>query len=482
MNLNCPLQGGSAALPAGLAMGNVEPLRQSLVELALGDPALREQLRASLAAYDGLAAAAGGPLGQQHQRLAGDPLGLADEDAQLNMASPVLPTRPCSACDTPAEGGGDEDAAAACHENSVAKRNLMDVLRSKESAPPARQAQQPRQPPPFVHPQQSLQHAARPQPAGGAHQQQLHLQPWQRQRQGSRPGSGGASAAAPQGRPSSAGPAKASHVSLAQLLAGPSAKQASAAAADSAQDVLRPRQAAPAGPQRPRRHNSGSKRGREALGASRPPSGKWLSCLQRDAGMYRSVCIVPWMHLSMCQPSVAASIPASHDYVVTPWASLPPADDAPVFTPKQQRRDLSKPSYRSETLHQKLSPQPVRAPAAGGSGAEVPGGSQPQARRQPQPRQAAAAPGASAPAAARLKAGASVSAPVSPLRGASLVPSGLQRGARRSVPSSPEVGVPRLNRAATVRAAASQVCAWSWHSHSCMIGRQQQAESNLPLL
>jgi hypothetical protein len=116
-------------------------------------------------------------------------------------------------------------------------------------------------------------------------QQQLHLQPWQRQRLASQgrsetagaplqaPFAGAAAAAAAP----AAGNAKASHVSLAQLLAVPDAaasRPPSACGQTQAQAAAPRPQQAPALAESPVQLSSGAKRGREALGASRPASGK----------------------------------------------------------------------------------------------------------------------------------------------------------------------------------------------------------------
>lgn len=247
-------------------MGGLEPLRASLAELALNDPALREQLRASLAAADGQLA------GGRQAAAFGDLLGLRDEDAQLNMASPVLPTRHGSCCGTPgSEADGcyeeedwEQEEEQAARENSMAKRNLMDVLQSREAE--AGQQQRGggsggggRQQVQYVHPQRSLQHAARHQRQQQQQHEQHHLQPWQRQGNS---------------RPGSAGPQQAAHtthtrVSLAQLMAAPAAggRPSSAAVGGS-------RGGHGAQPHT-LRQNSGAKRGREEVpGASRAPSGK----------------------------------------------------------------------------------------------------------------------------------------------------------------------------------------------------------------
>ncbi|KAL4449502.1 hypothetical protein ABPG77_007146 [Micractinium sp. CCAP 211/92] len=139
-------------LPGPALAFSMDPLRQSLAELALSDPALRSRISTSLA-DEAVATATGGQAGLQpasnaaiagavprQSPLYGDLLGLQgeeDEEAQANMASPVLPSRAASGGGTPAglaHGGegveaGDEVAPAAV----LAKRNLMDVLRSKEA-------------------------------------------------------------------------------------------------------------------------------------------------------------------------------------------------------------------------------------------------------------------------------------------------------------------------------------------------------------
>ena len=185
------------------------------------------------------------------------------------MASPVLPTRPASEyAEGHSEGGwSDEDGGCgwdegAGREASLAKRNLMDVLRSREAAGAAGAAAQRQQQHAYVHPQASLQHAAR---------QQRAAQP-----AGSRPGSAGAQPAA-----------KATRVSLAQLLAGPGAATQPPPAQPPPAPGARPASAGsrPAsGSARPTsaagrqalaaRQNSGAKRGREVLAASRQLPGK----------------------------------------------------------------------------------------------------------------------------------------------------------------------------------------------------------------
>lgn len=254
-----PLQGGSPA-PRLVNGGGLEPLRASLAELALGDPLLREQLRASLAADGGLA---GGARGQA----------AGWEEERVNMASPVLPSRPGSAVysEDDSEGWSDEDSHEGVgRESSLAKRNLMEVLRSREPAGAAAAAAPRLQQHAYVHPQASLQHAARQQQAP----QQASGHP------GSRPGSAGVQPVA-----------KATRVSLAQLMAAPAS--AAPAAAQPAPAKTRPasgsrpasagsrptsasaRPASAAGRQAlATRQNSGAKRGREALAASRRLSGK----------------------------------------------------------------------------------------------------------------------------------------------------------------------------------------------------------------
>lgn len=254
----------------------MDPLRQSMVELTLSDPELRPRTSTSLA--DEAAAFAGG--GQAGARLAGaaapagaaprqsplygDLLGLQreeDKEAQANMASPVLPSRPGSGGGTQAGlalGGEAEEGSDGDYSEGdnglpaavLAKRNLMDVLRSKEAgvAPqqlsmqhrrhmqqhPPHLGQQPRQ-------QQGVQGSSRPVMAH-------RPQPWQQQR------------SAP---PAAAAGTKATHVSLAQLLAAPLAGGQPQAC----------RQGRPAGGGMGRQPSTGAKRGREALGVSRAPSG-----------------------------------------------------------------------------------------------------------------------------------------------------------------------------------------------------------------
>ncbi|EFN60064.1 hypothetical protein CHLNCDRAFT_133340, partial [Chlorella variabilis] len=262
---------------------NVEPLRQSLAGLAGGDSDLRASLVA--AAADGArgpaGAAAAAPAGaSQFGELLGMQRRVVEEEEdglRMNMASPVLLSRPGSAAATPATEAAGSEEAAGCAANVLAKRNLMDVLRSKETG------------------------AVRQQP----------LQAWQRQ-------AGGAP---------------------------------------------------------PAKHAAGGRGGKAQAKAS---------------------------HVSL---------------------------DAPTFTPK--RRDLSKPSYRSDALHHMLSP---------GLAARRRGGAQASAAALWRSLSAPAsphqhAPGAGAGAAGREGGGA---------------------GGGGSVPSSPLFGAPRLNRAATIRAAASQ--------------------------
>lgn len=222
----CTPQAASPAVPAKLAFGNVEPLRQSLAELAVGDAVLQKQLRASLAAEraaTGIAAAA-----QPAAARYADLMGLQDEDAQQNFGSPVLPTRPASACDSEGEEGGAAERA-----DSLARRNLMGVSQYA--------VQQPRQR--YVHPQQSLHHAARKQaPSAEPAGQQQHAR----------------------NRAANAASTKATHVSLAQLLGRPGDRPG-AAPASSCQAVLRPKQRA-ASQQPVTRTNSGLKRGRGPSG------------------------------------------------------------------------------------------------------------------------------------------------------------------------------------------------------------------------
>lgn len=135
-------------------------------------------------------------------------------------------------------------------------------------------------------------------------------------------------------------------------------------------------------------------------------------------------------------------------------AHLPaPTDDAPAETPK--RRDLSKPSYRSEALHRLLSTPPKDAapatqpqlsyPAAAAAGpGTAPSGALPPGRPASAQRGGVFEP---------MHRGSS--APVSPLRSGSAA--GSRDGAAGgSAPASPLVAGPRLNRAASVRAAAAQ--------------------------
>lgn len=216
----CCLQATSSPR-AHLAL-NVEPLRQSLAGLAGGDSDLRASLVA--AAADGArgpaGAAAAAPAGaSQFGELLGMQRRVVEEEEdglRMNMASPVLLSRPGSAAATPATEAAGSEEAAGCAANVLAKRNLMDVLRSKETG------------------------AVRQQP----------LQAWQRQAGGAPPAKHAAG-----GRGGKA-QAKASHVSLVQLLAAPAGGQAGPGG-----------QPALAG-----QHSAGVKRGREALGASRPPS------------------------------------------------------------------------------------------------------------------------------------------------------------------------------------------------------------------
>ena len=384
-----------------LAMANTEPLRRSLPDLAAGDAALREQLRASLAAEAASQHSRGSAAGartassaaQQQQVQYGDLLGLHEEESQQNMASPVLPSRHGSRASTPAAAG--QSGAMAERTDSLARRNLMDAPRYNQAGSTAQQQWRHVQ---YVHPQQSLQHAARLQ------------------------------------RSSSEG-AKATHVSLAQLLGAPTGGGAVAAvaAAGSGRPVQQAKQAQHTPPGM-RRNNSGSKRGREALGASRNPSGKRCS----PPGL------LPCTSACCAHPSPSAL----HDSQGPPSPLSLPADDA-AETPK--RRDLSKPSYRSEALHRLLSTPPRDAARA----AEQP------APHPSQPPPAAAGPGlppgrpTSAQQHAAVPLGRGSSTPVSPLHNNSGAGS---RGAAQggSAPASPLVAGPRLNRAASVRAAATQ--------------------------
>ena len=231
-----------------LSYANTEPLRRCLPDLAAGDAALREQLRASLAAEAASQHSRGASSGayarttssaaQPQQARYGDLLGLHEEETQQNMASPVLPSRHGSRAGTPAAAG--QPVGVVERADSLARRNLMDAPRYSQGGSAA--VQQQRRQVQYVHPQQSLQHAAR------------------QQRQASE----------------EAGEAKATHVSLAQLLGVPtsgSAALAAGAAAASRRVMQVPNQVRRTPPSL-RRHNSGSKRGREALGASRHPSGK----------------------------------------------------------------------------------------------------------------------------------------------------------------------------------------------------------------
>lgn len=187
------------------------------------------------------------------------------------MASPVLPSRPASGGGTPvglplgSEAGeagdgfpGDGGSPAAV----LAKRNLMDVLRSREAggAPQGRAAQHQQH---ILHQQAGHPHLGRQQPglatrhsSGGRPAAAQHLQPWQRQRQAAFP-------------PAAASGTKATHVSLAQLLAAP------AAGGEPKPDMW----GRPAGGGMGRQPSTGAKRGRDALGVSRTPSGalggKW---------------------------------------------------------------------------------------------------------------------------------------------------------------------------------------------------------------
>jgi hypothetical protein len=114
-------------------------------------------------------------------------------------------------------------------------------------------------------------------------QQQLHLQPWQRQRLASQ-GCSMAAGAPPEAPPAgvaaaaaapAAGKAKASHVSLAQLLTAPAAADSRPPSACGQAQAVAPRpQQASVLAESPVQLSSGAKRGREALGASRPASGK----------------------------------------------------------------------------------------------------------------------------------------------------------------------------------------------------------------
>lgn len=243
-----PRQAPSPAVVAHpkLSLANTDPLRRSLPELAAGDAGLREQLRASLAAEAG-SGCSGGSGARPHgaasaiQTAQGQParyadlLGLQEEETQQNMASPVLPSRHGSRCATPAAAGqAAQECLPAERADSLARRSLMGGPGYSAVSSAAAQQQRPQ----YVHPQQSLQHAARQQ----------------------QPSSAGA------------GHAKASHVSLTQLLAMPSSV-ATAAAVASGRPALRPKQAGQAATGM-RRNNSGAKRGREAMGASRRPSGK----------------------------------------------------------------------------------------------------------------------------------------------------------------------------------------------------------------
>lgn len=176
------------------------------------------------------------------------------------MASPVIPSRHGSRAASPADAG--QAAAAAERTDSLARRNLMDAPRYNQAGSTSQQRRQVQ----YVHPQQSLQHAARLQ----------------------RPSSG------------TAGKAKATHVSLAQLLSVPTGGAAvvAVAAAGSGRSAQQPRQAQRTPPGM-RRNNSGSKRGREALGASRHPSGK-----HNRATHKATQCSCLHLHISsLCPPT-----------------------------------------------------------------------------------------------------------------------------------------------------------------------------------
>lgn len=163
--------------PAGM-----EPLRQSLVGLAAHDADLRASTAASVAGDGGSTgplasgpAAAPAPsalaalLAQQQQQLRRqeeEEIEEEDEGLRMNMASPVLPSQPCSAAASPAwptsAGGGSVAPGAGAPAVVVAKRNLMDVLRSKETGSVRSQhglanQQQPQQ---SLQPRQGSRHAA----------------------------------------------------------------------------------------------------------------------------------------------------------------------------------------------------------------------------------------------------------------------------------------------------------------------------------
>ncbi|KAL4443873.1 hypothetical protein ABPG75_011610 [Micractinium tetrahymenae] len=408
-----PSSQGASPPPGPVLAFGMDPLRQSLVELTLSDPVVRSHICTSLAEEAG-AGAGSGPAGSRPRQspLYGDLLGLQaeeDEEAQANMASPVLPSRAASSGGTPAalalgseagegseEGAGEQWPPAAV----LAKRNLMNVLRSREAGTVRLQqaVQQHQQ----VHQQQShalqhhVQHPLHPGQQQQQQQQQVmqrsgsrpisahHLQPWQRQRQAAPP-------AAPVGT-------KATHVSVAQLLA-----------VQAAEGQPQPhRWGRAAGGGTGRQPSTGAKRGREALGVSRAPS-----------------------------------------------------DDAPAFTPKRPLlRDLSKPSYRSEDLHRVLSPLLANLGSRGGGGIGRPAsGGSGHVTPAPGPGSSAGLQSGSAAAGSRpgsaqaLRRSASMPASPAPVRAAGAA--GATQGKGGSMPSSPLLGT-RLTKAAAVRAAASQ--------------------------
>ena len=306
------LQGASPGRPVHLY--GMDPLRQSMAELALGDPELRETMRASLA---------GGPMQQgqaQHPQFA-DLLGLQEEEAQANMASPVLPTRPASAADTPTGCACAEQHAP----SPLAKRDLMAVLRSKEAGV-VRQLQQ--QQPPQALPGQQQQGASSTAQGRQPVQQPVpaHLPAKEARRL-----SGFATA------PGS------SRVSLAELLAAPAAGASQLSVAPAGEPLpqeqrgqapLRPKQAAGAG--RPRQPSTGSKRGREALGVSRAPSGELPACGHSYARRLQQT-----LHVALLWP-VSKPVPP---------ARAPPAQLCllPPNPGLQTTRLCSRPSSRAAT-------------------------------------------------------------------------------------------------------------------------------------